>query len=250
MNIATWNIWWWFISKNNNLDFDKENLDYFIEEIRWKNLDIIWLQEIHNSNWNNQTKIIAQLLWFKYFKIKEIADSHIKDWEKLCISIISNHPINSFKFHKLINPLIETIYHWKKILSHDKWFLEVEIKYNNLNKIRILSGHMVPFHNFWKNFLDNEFINIRKQIEKIILNSNIPTIVLADMNFENIDKLIPSIFNRWFTSLLDLNEYTTPKDKKIDKIIISKDFNCKKTSIIKWRADHFLCLSDIEIKSN
>lgn len=246
IKIGTWNIGGWFISPLWTLEFDLENIDYFIKKIKKSQSDIICFQEAHNSKDNNQTKIIADKLGFKYTETIEIADSHLKDWEKLCISIMSKLPIITSKFHKLINPDLEFIHKWKKAFSHDKWFLEIEVEYNN-TLVRVLSWHMIPFHKFGKNFLDNNFQEIRDQIEEIILEKDIPTIVCADMNFEETEQLIPKIFQNWFTSVLNINKYTTPKDKKIDKILISKHLEKLSSSIITAKADHYLCLANIEL---
>jgi hypothetical protein len=107
---------------------------------------------------------------------------------------------------------------------------------------------MVPFRKFWKDFLSDEFIEIRKQIENVILFDPISTIVCADMNFEEIYKLIPNVFSSWFKFILD-DIPTTPKNRKYDKIIISGDFEFLSSKIIKWRADHYLCFADIEFKN-
>lgn len=246
IKIGTWNIGWGFISPLWTLEFDLENIDYIIKKIKKSQSDIICFQEIHNSENNNQTQIIADKLDFKYIEIIEIADSHLKDWEKLCISIISKLRIISSKFHKLQNPNLEFLHKWKKAFSHDKWFLEIEVEYDQ-SIIRVLSWHIVPFNKFWKDFLDNNFQEIRNQIEEIILEKDIPTIVCADMNFEETEVLIPKIFENWFTSVLNMNKYTTPKEKKIDKILISKHLEKLSSSIMTAKTDHYLCLANIEL---
>lgn len=248
MIVSTWNIWGWFISSiDNQSDYNIENINYFIDELKNISPDIICLQEVHLSKNNNQTNIIAKALWFNYIEFETISDSHLKDWENLAISVISKFPIIDSKYHKLINPNLEFIWNWKKAFSHDKWFLDVKINYDN-KIVRVLSWHMVPFRKFWKDFLSNEFIEIRNQIEKTILLDSTNTIVCADMNFEEIYKLIPNVFSSWFKFILD-DIPTTPKNRKYDKIIISGDFEFKSSKIINWSADHYLCFADIEFKN-
>jgi endonuclease/exonuclease/phosphatase family metal-dependent hydrolase len=249
MRIATWNIGGGFIESNKKYAYDIEDINYFIDELRSINPDIVCFQEIHVSEKNDQPRIIADSLRFQYVTTHSIADSHLKDNEKLSISIISRFPIISSKFNLLPNPNLQFIWKGKTEFSHDKGFMEATIDYKG-SDIRILSGHMVPFRIFGKNFLDDEFKEIRNQIEKIILHEKIPEIICADMNFsEEIEILIPNVFNNGFKFVLK-NDPTTPKGKTFDKIIVSKEWKTTNSDIIIGKADHFLCFADIELKEN
>ncbi|MBU1016614.1 MAG: endonuclease/exonuclease/phosphatase family protein [Patescibacteria group bacterium] len=243
MRIATWNIGGGFISSVQKLQFNLERLEYFINELKKIRPDIVCLQEIHVSKNNNQPQIIAKALGFNYIKTKSVSDSHQKAGEKLAISIVSKFPIISSKFHKLANPNLEFIWKGNKAFSHNKGFIEAKISYKDA-AIRILSGHMLPFHLFGRDFLEDAFKGIRNQIENIILEGNTPTIIGADMNFEDIYKLVPNIFERGFKSVLD-NTPTTPKGKRLDKIIISKKWVCNASKITKGKAGHYLCFADV-----
>ncbi len=245
MRIATWNIGGGFVSSNSDLEFDIENIGYFIRELKGINPDIVCFQEIHVSKENDQPKIIAKELGLGFVSTEIIADSHLKDGEQLSLSIVSKYPIISSKFRQLKNPNLQMIWRGKKALSHDKGFLEVQISYNKQN-IRILCGHMVPFHKFHRNFLEDDFKQIRIQIEEIIREKNMPTIILADMNFEDTEKLIPRVFRQNYNSILS-NIPTTPKNKILDKILISKEWICTNANICKGKADHYLCYADVKL---
>lgn len=246
MKLATWNIGWWFIYSKENDEYDLENIEYFIDRISKNNVDIICLQEIHLSESNNQAKKIAKNLNYDFYVSEINANSHLKDNDKIWFSIISKYPIISSKFHKLINPNLEFLWKWKKAKSHDKWFLEAIINCNGI-KIRVLSGHMLPFFLFWEDFLDDKFKNIRNQIENIILKDNIPTLIWVDLNFEDIKNLLPNIFNNWYESILPNESTASFEPNKIDKIIISKHFKLNNSIILETKSDHYLCIADIDI---
>lgn len=245
MRIATWNIGGGFILSEQKHEFDTEDLSYFIDELKKIQPDIVCLQEVHVSENNNQPKIIAKALGFEFYQIESIADSHLKSGEKLSIAIISKYPIISSKFNKLPNPNLEFIWNGEKTLSHDKGFLEAIIDYKGSN-IKVLSGHMVPFRKFEKDFLANEFKNIRDEIERIICHEKMPMVIGADMNFEDIQQLIPSVFKQGFKYILN-GEPTTPKNRKYDKIIISSDWIFTDSNIIQGKADHYVCFADIDL---
>ncbi len=247
MRVATWNIGGGFISLNQKDEYDFEDINYFIKELKAINPDIVCFQEIHLSEKNNQPKIIADSLNFQYIATHSIADSHLKDNEKLSISIISRFPIISSKFNMLPNPNLQFIWRGKKAFSHDKGFMEAIVDYKGVN-VKVLSGHMVPFRKFAKNFLDDQFKEIRDKVEQIILHDKMPKIICADMNFDKeIEKLIPNVFNNGFKFILNGNP-TTPKGKKYDKIIISKEWEFASSNIINGKADHFLCFADIGLR--
>ena len=92
MRIATWNIWWGFISQNWENIYNIKNIDYFVEELKKINPDIICFQEIHNSKNNNQAEIISKALNLDYKVIENVSISHLKENEKLSIVIISKFP--------------------------------------------------------------------------------------------------------------------------------------------------------------
>ncbi len=235
-----------FISSGQKHEYGIEDINYFIHELKSINPDIVCFQEIHVSGKNNQPRIIADSLCFQNVTTYSIANSHLKDGEKLSISIISRFPIVSSKFNILPNPNLTFIWKGEKAFSHDKGFLEAIVDYKGTN-IRILSGHMVPFGKFGKSFLDDEFKEIRSQIEKIILHEKMPEIVCADMNFdEKIDKLIPNVFDNDFKFILKEGP-TTPEGRKYDKIIASKEWKSVGSEIVKGRTDHFLCFADVEL---
>ena len=246
MKIATWNIGGGFISKNNNLDFNEENLDYFVEEIKKINPDIICLQETHTSENTNQPKEIAKKLGYNYFRTKKVSDSHLKINQKLSLAIISKFPITDSKIHKLPNPNMEFIWRNKKVMSHDKIIFETRIKYND-KIIKVFSGQMSPFRKFGRDFLEDDFSNIRNKIEKIILKEKMPTIFCADMNFNgDIKKLLPNVFEKKFQAVLN-NKPTTPKGRTYDKIIVSKEWTKLKSKIVVGKADHYLCVADLNL---
>lgn len=247
MRIATWNIGGGFIYSSQKHEFDLEKVEYFINELKSIKPDIVCFQEIHVSKDNNQPKIFANALGFRYLKTESIADSHLKDGEKLSISIISRYQIISSKFNKLPNPDLQSIWNGKKVFSHDKGFLEATIDYND-TEIKVLSGHMVPFRKFERNFLDDEFKEIREQIENIICHEKMPKIICADMNFEDVYKLIPNVFQKKFRFVLD-DKPTTPNGRRYDKIIISKEWESVNSDIVEGKADHYLCFADVELKS-
>lgn len=245
MKIATWNIGGGFISENSDLKFDLEDINYFIDELRKIGPEVICLQEAHVSKNNNQPEIIARALGLKYTKTESIAQSHLKPEEKLSISIISKYPVVSSQFNKLTNPHLQFIWRGEKAFSHDKGFLEAILDYQG-KKMRILCGHMVPFRKFGRDFMEDDFKKIRQEMEEIICRGQNPEIVCGDMNFEDVHILLPGVFTKGFVFVLD-DEPTSPKGRRYDKIILSKEWTTVAAKIVPGKADHYLCFADTEL---
>jgi endonuclease/exonuclease/phosphatase family metal-dependent hydrolase len=246
MRIATWNIGGGFVLSNQKNEYDLEDINYFAGELKRVNPDIVCFQEIHVSEKNIQPKIIADSLGFQYIATHSIADSHLKDGEKISISMISRFPIVSSKFNALPNPNLQFVWGGKPAFSNEKGFLDGIIDYKG-TRIKILSGHMFPFRKFGKNFLDDEFEGIRNKMEDIILDGKTPKIICADMNFDGeIEKLMPNVFKNDFKCVLS-NKPTTPKGRKFDKIIISREWGLSNSDIMRGKADHFLCFAEVEL---
>lgn len=244
MRIATRNIGWWFILWEDHKTYDKEDLDYFSEQLKKINPDILFLQEVHSSEKGSQVKTISESIWKEFSCVLQLDESHLVEWEKLSLATISSYPLVEIKKHILTNPKLSWNINWKDVVSHNKWFLECKVDIW-WRIVRLLCWHMVPFRKFWEDFMDDKFRWIRQLIEKIATDWDLPIILWADMNYnENIESLLPLIFSKWFKSVLG-DSITTPKWRKYDKIIISKDFGCSDSWVIQWNADHYLCYADI-----
>lgn len=247
MKIATWNIGGGYISQNQNLVFETEDISYFADELKNIQPDVVCLQEAHISESTNQPQTIADALDFKYVLVHPISDSHLKDGERLSVAIISKYSIISSIFYLLPNPNLQFIWKSQIVNSHDKGFLESIIDYNG-DIVRVLSGHMAPFRKLKRNILDKEFKNIREEVEKIILIKQMPQIICADMNYnDGIGKVLPNVFKEKFKSVLP-DTPTTSKGRKYDKIITSKEWQLTNADIIKGKADHYLCTAEFNCK--
>lgn len=130
------------------MDFSSEDMEYYSNELKKIDPDVVCFQEIHVSENGSQPEMIANILGLDYVRYQITADSHIKNGEGLAMAILSRYPIRSEQFHQLTNPMLTTIWEDGTIVqTHDKGILEAIIDYSGCN-IRVLSGHMVPFRRF------------------------------------------------------------------------------------------------------
>lgn len=249
VKIVTWNIGGGYIYERKSSK-SIYNLNYFIEKIKRIDPDIICLQEINIPIRNlegNQAKEMAVNLNIPFISVTKLCESHLKKTMLSGISILSKHYINNEQCIILTNPRLEQIQeNGEKWHTFDKGFLKTRIRLNN-RLIYVITGHTVPFHYFNSDFSEKRFENIRNEIEGFILNDlKYPIIVCADMNYKHIEKLIPNVFKSGFKSVQN-DRPTTPTDKVQDHIFFTKNINLIYSRVIKSKADHYLCLAELDI---
>ncbi len=247
MRIATWNIGGGFIHSGDETKFDVEDLNYFISELKKLKPDLVSLQEaLFVENEQNQVVELGKTLSFPHVAYRVHSASHLKQGTSIALGILSKFPIISTEYLQLTNPLMEvTRPNGEVWLSQDKGFLQVTLKING-QPMRVLCGHNFPYHHFKRDFMHEEFNNIRGEIESIFLNSRFPTIVAADMNYDDLRKAIPNVFSNGFVDVF--NEPTIPKGVQQDHVIVSEHCTVNDYKIVKGKADHYLCYVDLELK--
>jgi endonuclease/exonuclease/phosphatase family metal-dependent hydrolase len=245
MIIATWNISGGFVSQNSIGDEGFENIQHYIDELKHIRPEIICLQEAHASDKVSQPQQIADALGLEYVVSEAPSESHLKDGERLSISIISKYPIKASRFILLPNPKLKFTWREQVAYSFDKGLMEAEITYDD-RVVRVLSGHTVPYHRFERNFLDEEFKETREIIENEIIGDHSPAVIGMDLNFDDEYSLLPNVFKNKFASILEAGP-TRKNGKKTDKIFVSKDWRSVGSKIIKGDTDHYLCYADIEL---
>ncbi|MCP4359922.1 MAG: endonuclease/exonuclease/phosphatase family protein [Chloroflexi bacterium] len=231
LRIATWNIGGGFISANNGNSFDEENLPYFASELKKLNCDIVCLQEVHLSispNQPDQAAILSSLLNYPFQEICACdfeRPSHLKSDQLLAIAIISRFRMIRSQYLTLSNPDLTVISKKEtEWITHDKGFLKTTLEANR-SEFDVITGHNVPFRAFKRDFMEPEFSHIRQEIEAFVLASaqKGPTIFIGDINYEDVERLLPRLFAAGFSKALS-NGGTEPiSGAHIDHIIISRE---------------------------
>ncbi|MBI2410664.1 MAG: endonuclease/exonuclease/phosphatase family protein [Candidatus Kerfeldbacteria bacterium] len=248
MKIATWNIGSGFISRDQK-KFDHQDLNYFIEELRKQNADVICLQEVNTPAEHpkqTQSHDIADALGFSHIAAQVMHPNHLQPGNELSVAVLSRFPVLSTEYVTVPNPgIFATGSNGARWISFDKGFLFCDINMEG-KTVRVASGHMLPFHKFKRNFLENEFTHIRTAIAEIIFeHSTLPLVIGADMNFADVHALVPQLFESGFTDLFQTD--TTPDYGQCDHLIVSKEWKAQSWQVIPGNADHYLCIAEIQL---
>ena len=238
MKIATWNIGEDERNVKGYLTLDSYN--EIVKQIKINNVDVICFQEAITSS-KNLPKIKEFILAntnLKYAIEFELSDSHINIGSKMGIVICTRYKISNIEKIMLDNPkLIYKANDEINYYSHDKGFIMCDI-----NNIKLVTGHCLPFHVFKKSILD--YLNIFENIDNKLYLEKMESIILCgDMNYDDIEVMFPKFYSK---SKATINE-ATRKEKQLDHILVTKNIKLINSRVIDTYFDHKLCVVDIEL---
>ncbi len=256
MRFVSWNIAGGHTFKKSTEDavsYEKENLGYFINEHKKVDADIVVLQEAHtpiNPTEKSQAEIIAEELGYHVGGNHPYQErSHIKAGNQLSLGILSRYPVGETTFHKVPNPHLTVVRpNGDTWTTFDVGFLSCVVDCKGIN-VNVLDGHMVPFHYFKRDFTEPEFASVRNSIIELYKSlGDEPTIAGADFNYNDVKKLLPTIFEKDLYSEAFEEIETTPGRGQQDHVLFSRHWELKKFEVRKVIADHFVCIADLDLR--
>lgn len=240
MRLATWNIGS-ALGRNN-----WESIEFIAENVEKNSIDVLCLQEIITSGSDiNFINELQKKLSFKNNKYYELSSAHLDNDTMMGVAILSKYRIvESFEI-KLTNPEIVFNKNGKFIRSDDKGFIVVEIVYKG-KKVRIVTGHMLPFHSLGSDsnqygYLYEEMYNKVKTFCK-----GFPFVLCGDFNSSKLELVIKEISIDMLKVFSGATRYNGNQN---DYIFTSKEWICKNYRVEMNEYDHFLCVCELELKS-
>lgn len=248
LKIISWNIAGGRPSKSDNLfDYETENLDYFVQAIAPLKPDILCLQETHTNPQRSLAQQLAKLLHMPYVFNSPASPSHIDPHYQLGTAILSQHPFETTACIPLPNPLFDLFWpDGRKAGTHARNLQIVQIQ-----GIYIANLHLLPIHYFGYTYTEGLGLDFARQIEKIMLNLQLPLLLVGDFNQNEPQKAFPDLLAK-LTEALPPNQETCPdfNGKKLihDHIYFSSDFRLLSSHILQTHSDHYLCFAHFERK--
>lgn len=240
MRLATWNI-------GSALGKDNwKSIEYIAENVEKNLVDVLCLQEVITSG--NDIDFINELqkkLSFKYSKLYELSSAHLGDDLMMGVAILSRYTITEAFDIKLTNPEIVFNKNGKIIRSDDKGFLVVEIQYKG-KKVKIVTGHMLPFHSLGSDSSKYGFLYQEMYSKVKTFCNGFPFVLCGDFNSSKLESIVKEIS---VDMLNAFREATRFNGNQNDYIFISKEWKYIKHRIDMNEYDHFLCVCEIELKS-
>ena len=231
-------------------DYGEQDFMYFAKILRDTHADFIGLQEAFTSvdGKVSQTEQLAQELDYKNWQNHPYGDAHYKGHNKLSLGNLHNFQLIKSYYHILPNPKVSILRpNGQTWVSFDVGFLVSVIKYQN-QEINIANCHLVPLHYFKKDFADQEFDSVKKDLVDFALSlTSNPTILLGDFNYADLEKVAPNLFSAGYKDAFT-NTETAPGKGQQDHIIFSNHWTLDDWKVQKHEADHYLCEADLNLK--
>ncbi len=240
MRLATWNI-------GSALGKDAcKSIEYIVQNIEKNLIDVLCLQEVVTSSENvDFINELKKKLSFKYCSFYELSSAHLEDNTMIGIAILSKYSIEESFEIKLTNPNIVFNKNGKSMRSDDKGFLVTEIFYKG-KKIKIVTGHMLPFHSLGSDSKKYGHL-YREMYSKVKTFCNgFPFILCGDFNSSKLESLVKELSIDMSNVFHEATRYNGNQN---DYIFVSKEWICKSYRIDMNEYDHFLCVCEVELKS-
>lgn len=239
-------------SEKSDADKDEsykfENFDYIKNTLYRYKPDIIFLQEIHGTEIdNNQAKSLSNNLDLPFYTVAFYDKSHLDEKKKLGEAIISRFELKNISFDFFINPKIRFIYLDKEVVSHDKGVLSCVAKIDK-KEVCLKTLHLFPFRRLDVDPLGNKMKKIKSDFTKKIESDCEKLVIQGDFNYNKItlEEFIPSIIRNNIKEVI-LNKPTTPKGRFYDHVIYRGLKHIKSEIISELLTDHFPIYSEFEI---
>ena len=239
MRLATWNI-------GSALGQDiYKSIEYIAENAEKNSIDILCLQEVITSGNINFIIELQKKLSFKYMKFYELSSAHLGDDSMMGIAILSKYSIIDSYEVKLTNPNIVFNKNGKCIHSDDKGFLITKILYKGV-MVKVVTGHMLPFHSLGSD--SKEYKSIYQEMYSKVKTfcDGSPYVLCGDFNSSKLQLLVKDMYNDLLNVFCEPTRYN---GKQNDYIFVSKEWLCKSYRIDMNEYDHFLCVCEVELKS-
>jgi len=254
MKLLSWNIAAGHIFKKNisnalhHENYDIEDLNYFIDEIKKTDADVVFLQETHSEGEKSQGKIIAEKLSYQFYREHAYGKSHIEKGKQLTLVTLSRYPILSAFFHALPNPNL-TIQrpNGEQWVTLNMGFLVTEVTIHNI-KVNFANCHLIPLHYFKRHFAEPDFQYMRDDLTEFLNNlAQKPAIAGGDYNYADLKQIIPSAFSHNLYNEAFTKTETAPGKGQQDHIIFTSQWNLDNVLLEKVKADHYKCIIEVSL---
>jgi len=243
ITVVTWNIAGGH-TENSAGQFDyspDENAQYFIDTLRTKNADIIFLQESHCRADNSLSKRMADALGMQYFETAHHT-SHIDSAFNISSAILSKQSVQNPRAVMLPYPTFEMRFADGREAAHYDKFMQVA----ELDGVQLVNMHTQPLSIFGYDYATGDGLAYTHEIETLLQSElHTPLLLAGVLNFEHFAEVMPSL-----SASLHLKDslpevQTRSKGKHIDYLLHSPEFTVKTSGVDQTDSDHYLCWAEL-----
>ena len=219
-----------------------EDLDYFTDQLRQINADVVCLQEVHVSAERSQAHEIARSLGYTAVFQSIASESHIDSSYHLANTILAKQPFQTTHAVTLPRPhfplALPTLASGKRATVHDKVLQVVQ-----LNGLTLTNTHLLPLPFLGERWNSQEGRALASATAKVFeVELQTPLVLCGDFNYPDLADLMPDLLKA--LNLIDVlsDEPSQPHtDTRVDYILVSSELTPDSSEILRCFTDHFPC---------
>jgi endonuclease/exonuclease/phosphatase family metal-dependent hydrolase len=249
--VATWNISEGRLARSVGLfDYErKENLDYFVAQLKNINPDIVCLGETripHDKNEESLTSRMAKALGFASVHEAPMHHSLTNEHDKLGMGLISsfNFKVQNIPLKQPDFPLVFS--NGRPATLHTRWLFVAEF-----GSFILATTHNWPMREFKYSYDSEPAAGYGKYLDEVYaqeLPGDRPLILAGDLNFDSPANVMPvSVRKLKLTEALPLDQPTRPAGDRPDHILFTPEFEILESKIVPGKGDHYLCFAKLQL---
>jgi endonuclease/exonuclease/phosphatase family metal-dependent hydrolase len=246
MKIATWNISGAHtINSKEEIGYSSENINYFAQNLKKVNPDIVFLQETHMPRDGSPSlarRFANELGFTFYFDTVRAEKSFIDATQRFGLSIISRWNLQNPKSRKQPDVSLSM-----KVKYEMRSLYPAFLQSANFSGINFFNTHFQPIQctkeSYWSSKVG---ANYARCIDKFLCDSlRTPMIFAGDFNAPNLKRDFPRFFSKFYLNDAVPREATDLGGEKMDYILYSPELKLLSSEIIKTDlTDHYLLVAE------
>lgn len=246
IRIATWNITAALKARSAKAhDYeDHESLEYFADQLRLVDADVICLQATQMNEDDSMAQRLAKMLGMQFIDETIGFPSYFDPLDNLNIAVLSKQPFANTMAVKLPKPEFPLVSQasGKTAMPADRYLQIVDF-----DEFKIANVWLEPLSPYGYNYLDGEGAAFATALDTTMSNKlQQPLLFAADFNCPDPLAALPQVAANFQLSEALPDEPTKLNGKPSDHILYSPEWHSVDAGVIKTQSDHFLCWAEFE----
>jgi len=246
IRIATWNIAGAHrLISDKRMDYGPQDIDYFAEQIRKLDLDIVCLQESQTKRGDSLTEKLAAATTMPHWAETEGCPSHVDRDYKLTTAILSKIPFRQTDAVLLPHPSFELRFTHNNtvVMPYDRYLVTAAF-----DDFTVATLHTEPLGAFGLDYAQGEGNTLAKLIDKVLVDELAEPLLLAgDFNTNDLPSSFPNATSNYRLREVFAKTPTRPDGERTDHVAYSPQWLPQDSGIIHSQTDHYLCWAEFKL---
>lgn len=249
LRVATWNIAGGRKMRSlAQFDYEGTNLDYFAEQLRRLDLDIVCLQESECNKHESVAKALAEKVRMPHVFETAMHPSHVDDSYSLSLAILSKRPLQNQRAVKQPYPSFDL--HLPNGRPAKRTVKDVQIAQTQ-DELYIANTQTQPLEYLGHPYESDLGKRYATDLADLFIQTvRTPLIFAGDFSTPNPTQTFASLCEAHnLTDALPFKPTKPHGSGHLDCIFVSPQFTIKSSDVLQTETDHFLCWAELDYKT-